>query len=257
MQYNIDENNPERQQLLGAVLDFGTQELVELIGLIPGSRCLDVGCGIGGATRVLGKATGLCGECIGLDFDKELLSQARLKDQGDGVISFVHGDATDLPFDDDYFDIVHTRYLLIHVAEQNKVLAEMARVTKPGGIVAVYEPDLRTVSCYPESWAYQALPGIFAKAYADSIAGQKVVSLLRGAGCTSVKARARTGVEYEGSLVKRLYRFTFEATASGLVDTGEMSQAEFERMDEEFRRVESEETAFIISSPSILAWGIV
>ena len=256
MPYSIDESNRERQVLLSGVLDRGTQELVKQIGLAPGSRCLDVGCGVGGATRVLCEAAGPDGECVGLDLDPELLEIARSSEQGAGKVSFMQGDAAALPFDDDTFDVAHARYLFIHLPNHREVIAEMARVTKPGGTVALYEPDLQVVWCYPESWAYEALPGVFAKAYSDSLAGRKLVGLLHGAGCTEVKAQARTGVEYEGSFVKRLYRLTFEGTALTLVRSGEMSQEEFDRMDAEFRRVEDEESAFIIASPSILAWGL-
>jgi len=254
--YSIDESNRERQELLSGVLDFGTKVLVEQVGLASGSRCLDVGCGMGGAARVLCDAAGSNGECVGVDLDPELLGIARSKGEGDGNISFVQGDAAALPFEDDTFDLVHARYLFIHLPNHREVIGEMVRVAKPGGTVALYEPDLRAVWCYPESWAYEALPAVFAKAYAEPFAGRKLVSLLRGAGCSSVKAQARTGVEYEGSSVKRLYRLTFEGTGLTLLRSGEMTQDEFNRMDAELRRVEEEESAFIIASPSILAWGV-
>jgi ubiquinone/menaquinone biosynthesis C-methylase UbiE len=255
--YAIDESDPERQRLLGEALAFATKGLVEQIGLIAGSRCLDIGCGIGGATRILAKRVGPDGECIGLDLDHALLHAAVSSDWCDVNISFIQGDATDLPFDDNSFDLAHARYLFIHLQNQPKAISEMARVTKTGGVVALCEPDFRAISAYPDSWAYEALPGILAKAYADSLVGRKLIALLRSAGCKHVKAYSMLGLEYEGTLAKRLIRLTFEATARGLVKKGEMTQDEFERMDKEFHRVEDDESICILTHPGITAWGIV
>jgi ubiquinone/menaquinone biosynthesis C-methylase UbiE len=257
LRYMIDESDPERQQLLDAGLERATRELIELIDLRPGSRCLDIGCGAGGATRVLGEAAGPTGECVGLDADPNLLGIADTKHSEDASIRYVRGDAAKLPFDDNVFDLTHARYLLAHVPNPADVVSEMVRVTKSGGVVAVYEPEITSISCYPESWAYDALPEFFAKAYADSRVGRKVVALLKAAGCNTVKAQARIGIDHHGTYFKHLYRMTFDATARRLIDAGDMSESECKRMAEELRRVEEDGATIIIGSPSILAWGIV
>ena len=52
MSYTIDEQNIERQRLLATILEPPTKQLLDALRLPPGSRCLDLGCGIGEATRL-------------------------------------------------------------------------------------------------------------------------------------------------------------------------------------------------------------
>jgi ubiquinone/menaquinone biosynthesis C-methylase UbiE len=107
----------------GGVLDGLDDRLEE------NSRVLDAGCG--------GGRVGLAGldadhRTVGLDFSREQLRIADEADRGDDLVT---GDMTDLPFDDDAFDAVTSFYAIIHVPVEahSTVLAEFARVCRPGG----------------------------------------------------------------------------------------------------------------------------
>ncbi len=105
---------------------------------VPGSRILDVGCGNG---RLLSILPGNV-EYIGVDFSKELLSIARARHPGG---TFIHGNATDLPFSDREFDTVFSFATLHHIPSRElrrKAVAEMARVLRPGGTLIVTAWDL-------------------------------------------------------------------------------------------------------------------
>jgi ubiquinone/menaquinone biosynthesis C-methylase UbiE len=106
-----------------------------------GSHGLDAGCGIGLHTVLLAKAVGPTGHVTGLDLSTPFLTLAKeqaTKSELSAQISFQEGDLSNLPFDDDTFDwawSVDTVYpgLLDPLA----VVKELARVVKPGGIVAI------------------------------------------------------------------------------------------------------------------------
>ena len=95
-------------------------------------RALDAGTGAG--TLALALAP-LVAEVVGVDIVDALLERARANAPAN--VSFVEGDATSLPFDAGSFDLACTRRTLHHIARPERAVAELARVTKPGGRVFV------------------------------------------------------------------------------------------------------------------------
>jgi ubiquinone/menaquinone biosynthesis C-methylase UbiE len=97
-------------------------------------RLLSAGCGAGDAPLVAAGAAG-----VGLDFSREQLGLARGRVAG----ALVRGDMTSLPFGADSFDAVAALYSLIHVplSDHRTVLAEFARVLRPGGTLLVTEGE--------------------------------------------------------------------------------------------------------------------
>jgi ubiquinone/menaquinone biosynthesis C-methylase UbiE len=91
-------------------------------------RALDVGTGAG--TLALALAP-LVHEVVGVDIVPELLERARAKAPAN--VTFIEGDATSLPFETGSFDLVCTRRTLHHIARPERVVAELTRVTAPGG----------------------------------------------------------------------------------------------------------------------------
>ncbi len=74
----------------------------------------------------------------------------------DGRFSFLQGEAERLPFPDDSFDFTTCQTVLIHLCDPGAAIAEMLRVTKPGGLVAVAEPNNLTESLLLDSISNQA-----------------------------------------------------------------------------------------------------
>jgi ubiquinone/menaquinone biosynthesis C-methylase UbiE len=154
MAYPLTETNLERQRILGNILAPLTARLLDQLTLPAGSRCLDLGCGVGETTRLIGTKIAQASQIVGLDQDAALLDVARQTPHPVAIpLTFQHGDARNvLPFADQSLDLVYARYLLTHLPDPSRVVTEMVRVCKPGGIVAVQEPDLTTgPTCYPSN----------------------------------------------------------------------------------------------------------
>ena len=108
----------------------------------PGEPILDVCTGTGDLAFAFHRATGGKSEIIAADFTPEMLEVGRRKQAlakiGD-ELSFIQADTQGLPFEDDRFAIVSVAFGLRNVADTDRGLAEMTRVCRPGGQVAVLE----------------------------------------------------------------------------------------------------------------------
>ena len=127
--------NLDHVELLGRRFELGRVESV-----------LDVGCGQGHWGRLLDLVTAPDAETVGVDFEGGWVAEATRQAQAAGLAGrfrYVEGSASSLPFADGSFDLVTCQTLLIHVAEPETVIAEMVRVTRPGGLVLAAEPNNR------------------------------------------------------------------------------------------------------------------
>ena len=156
----------------------GTRDhLYRQAGLEGATRVLDVGCGTGAITAELARRTR--GEVIGLDIDPQMVAFAKQHDTG---AQYELGDAHDLPYPDEHFDIVTCHYLLLWLRDPLLGTREMARVARSGGSVLVCaEPDYGGRLDWPElpvrEWQILALQ----RQGADPVIGRTLRHLLIGA----------------------------------------------------------------------------
>ncbi len=115
-------------------------QLARLAGVDAGGHVLDVGCGIGGPARHLAAAFGC--RVTGLDLTEEYCRVAAMlaaRTGLSGLVDYRHGDALAMPFADQSFDLVWTQHASMNIADKDGLLAEMHRVLKPGGRLALYD----------------------------------------------------------------------------------------------------------------------
>lgn len=120
------------------------------LGVMQGQTVLDVGCGTGYFSRQAARYMNGTGRVIGLDIDAKLIEAARRLCTGRGLsnLEFVEGDALQLQYSKDTFDIAICHVLLCVLPEPHAALTEMVRVTRPGGHVAAVEPCVGALGAY-------------------------------------------------------------------------------------------------------------
>jgi ubiquinone/menaquinone biosynthesis C-methylase UbiE len=118
---------------------------IEAMALAPGDAGLDVGCGLGAEVRAIAECVGPNGRAAGVDFSQALIAEAGARSAGAPAQEFLACDAHSLPYPDATFDAVRTERTLQHVADPMAIVAEMARVARPGGRVVAIEPDWDTL----------------------------------------------------------------------------------------------------------------
>jgi len=110
--------------------------------LRPGARILDVGCGPGDDARTIAEIVAPTGSVVGIDNSETMVATARQRLEGlDLPVEYRVMDAASLDFEGDTFDGSRADRVLQHLEDPERVLAEMIRVTKPGGVVAISDTD--------------------------------------------------------------------------------------------------------------------
>ncbi|MCL6433447.1 MAG: bifunctional demethylmenaquinone methyltransferase/2-methoxy-6-polyprenyl-1,4-benzoquinol methylase UbiE [Leptolyngbyaceae cyanobacterium HOT.MB2.61] len=118
------------------------QMTVKWSGAKPGDICLDVCCGSGDLAQMLAERVGMKGQVFGVDFSPEQLEIARQRVQTrypNLPITWIEGDALDLPFPDHQFDAATMGYGLRNVTDISRSLQELYRVLKPGAKAAILD----------------------------------------------------------------------------------------------------------------------
>jgi ubiquinone/menaquinone biosynthesis C-methylase UbiE len=140
-----------RLEAQGRVYGRLLEKEIELLSLKPGMRVLDAGCGTGVVTRRMAIKVSPR-EVHGVDMDSLFIEEGRKIAAKEGVsnIEFSLGNADNLKFEDGVFDLSYCRLVLMHVKDPVKTVAELKRVTKREGIVAISDQDDGGIIVYPE-----------------------------------------------------------------------------------------------------------
>jgi ubiquinone/menaquinone biosynthesis C-methylase UbiE len=175
---------------------------IHALNLPPGSRGLDVGCGIGLQELLLAEAVGPGGHVTGVDLSPEFLVYARDIAEKAGIsdqVSFQEGDMNNLPFDNDTFDWVWSANCAGYApGEPLTLLKELARVVKPGGSVTIIAwSSQQLLPGYPvlEAHLNATSSGIapFVEGAAPELHFPRMVGWFRRAGMEGVTARTFAG----------------------------------------------------------------
>jgi len=122
----------------GQIANFISGEaksFVDRMGIKPGARVLDVACGTGNTAIPAAKSGA---KVTGVDIATNLLAQAKQRAANEKLnIRFEEGDAEELPYADESFDVVISMFGAMFAPRPERVAAELARVCKPGGLIAM------------------------------------------------------------------------------------------------------------------------
>jgi ubiquinone/menaquinone biosynthesis C-methylase UbiE len=217
----------EQQRLLLQAEHWRDELIVSGTALAPGTRLLEVGCGVGAVLGILADAfPGIV--LAGVDFEQRQVEAARAHLAGLGLSADLRrADALALPFADGCFDHVWMMWFLEHVADPVGALREARRVLAPGGAVTAIEVDYNSVWAAPTSAAFEALFATVARAMeagGRSDAGSRVAGWLAEAGFASVEPGERQ-LHYSGDELVRQVPYVAAVVESTLPQLAQMPDA--------------------------------
>jgi ubiquinone/menaquinone biosynthesis C-methylase UbiE len=187
----IMESAGETRRLLLQEQADDARPLLLATGLRPGDRALDAGCGPGGISQTMADIVGARGSVTGLDLSDVRLEEARKRCAHLPQVSFARGDVrrTELPAGG--FDYTWSQYVLEYLPDRDAALAELIRVTRPGGRVVVSEIDGQGLANWPMSETLADGVRRFERGLAahgfDLFVGRKLFHAFRRAGLREVR----------------------------------------------------------------------
>ncbi|HET9954672.1 MAG TPA: class I SAM-dependent methyltransferase [Polyangiaceae bacterium] len=131
-----------RLQMLEAVFDDPSQRCIRSVGPLLGSRCLEVGAGAGSIAAWLASEVGASGAVVAVDTNTRFLGGLPRE------VQVIEGELSALALPAGSFDLVHSRYVLIHNANTDEILDAMFKALKPGGALILEEPDFSSARAF-------------------------------------------------------------------------------------------------------------
>ena len=185
-------------------LEAGALEFLAGIGVAPGSRVLDVACGAGQISFAMSRAGA---HVTGIDIATNLIEQARHRSQMElAAVHFEEGDAEQLAFPDNSFDLVVSLIGAMFAPRPERVAAEVLRVCRPGGRIVM------------ANWTPQGMVGHLFKTLGKHVPPSPLMpSPMLWGDETTVRERLQ-GVTSQLRLTKRLYPFRYPFSPAEVVD---------------------------------------
>lgn len=236
-------------------------ELLDRVALPEGASAIDVGCGALGILPLLRARVGARARVVGLDLEPRLLAlAAELAAQRGIEIETVHADAAATGLPPGSFDLVHARTLLINVTNPETIVAELARLARPGGTVALQEPDPASWLCDPPHPAFDRLRDRLIATYPrtgkDFGLGRRTARLLRQAGLRDVQVRATARVTHPGDYYHTFLLALCRLLRQPLLADGESTADQLDRDSATLREHLSHPHSLTCQPLLWQAWGV-
>ncbi len=209
------------------------------LGIRPGARVLEIGCGNGVDATILVGMVGPAGQVIGIDVSSTMLASARSRDGlGSPLLDYALCDASGLAFADDTFDAIRADRVLQHTKDPAIVLLEMARVTRTAGRVVVFEPDWETFVLSPgDPGVTRRILNFWCDRIPSGWAGRSLYAAFSRAGLRDVDVIPMSLVITSLPLARRV--FDLETTVSLVVQAGIVSSKEADAWSEAQERADA------------------
>jgi SAM-dependent methyltransferase len=216
------EGEGQRLALMSRLLDPMHRRYLERLGVGPGARTLEVGCGNGSMSAWLAQQAAPSGQAVAVDLDLSLACPAR------PGLEFRRADILAGPVEPGGFDLVTARAVLHHVGDAATAVANLVASVRPGGTILLIEPDFLPVSiaeppaihAFWQGWlAWSRDQGI------DYFIGRRLAPMLSGLGVQDVGATAQTAVYNGGSLWAEYWRETIIELRPRLLDSGRLDSS--------------------------------
>jgi ubiquinone/menaquinone biosynthesis C-methylase UbiE len=250
----------KRLRLLHEVYGPGTEALFHRVGLRPGMKVVEVGCGSGNIACWVAEQVGPSGSVVAIDNNAGQIEQARAQARTRSLsnIDFRVADAYSPRLPEGAFDLVYCRLVLMHLTHPADALQAMRSLARPGGTVVCSEMDLGCWLCDPPADAmrrfFELNEALGQRIGENFRLGASLHRLFRQAGF----ARPEVGTNFVLALrgeKKRLLGMTFVEFAPELVRLGLATQTEVDDIAAQLMRLADDETTLFGFPLLVQVWA--
>jgi SAM-dependent methyltransferase len=228
-----------RLQAIEREFDPASCRRLSAAGLTTGWRCLEVGPGAGSLMQWMGERVGPTGQVVALDLSTKFLAGSY-----PAQIEVRQGDIRTASLPEGAFDLVHARYVLIHLPDYEVALAKMLAALKPGGWIVLEEPDFsasRGIAGEAAQLAAmhrinQAIHRMYESRGMDYALGLKLLPFLQARGLCDLSMEHDAPVSAGGSGMAAMMAMSAEQLREKYLATGVASDADvrdYRRMAED------------------------
>lgn len=262
-QYFLGHASVEQQRLRQQAEELADEStwLFDQLGLSPGARVIEIGCGPQGCLELLSDRVGPSGAVVGVEVSVEAVELARrfLEERGITNAEILHGDAKSTDLARESFDLATARLVLVNIPEPEVLVAEMVALVKPGGMVALHEADWRAHVCDPSLPAWDRLMAAleeYATAHGiDLFVGRRLPRMLAAAGVTDVRVNPLIHAYGPGHSRRPIFLQFVNNLRDRIVADALISEAEFADCTTALERHLDDPATFVLSHAFVQAWG--
>ena len=223
-----DKSELERLRAIEGIFDPATRGRILMGGLKEGIRCLEVGAGAGSVMRWLSEQVGSSGHVTAVDINTRFL------DKAPASVDVVAGDIRTLPLEPNSFDLVHARYVLVHIPEYKTVLDLLWKSLKPGGALVIEEPDftafrgIRGAEVQSFNTVHQAILHMYNTKGVDPALGSKLPMLFQGLGAKDLVVENDSPLSCGGAGIAAMMNMSAVHLKENYLGTGKVTVSDLD-----------------------------
>lgn len=217
------ESEQERLTAIQDVFDTITHQHITQLGIRSGWSCLEVGAGAGSIMQWLCGQVGEAGRVVAVDLDPRFITGIKRANLEVRTL-----DITKDAVEQASFDLVHARFVLMHVRDREAALATMLRALKPGGWLLVEEPDFATALPTDNNSAeaqviarvFEATRHLYISMGVDPFLGRSLAVTFQHLGLQEIDAKAEIALLRGGNSRARIWYLAAKHLRQKLIETG-------------------------------------
>lgn len=221
----------ERLRLIEQVFDPASRRRIQSTGIKTDWRCLEVGAGAGSIAQWMAKVIDESGKVVAVDLNTRFMANIQ-----DPKVEVLEADIRHLPWENRFFDLIHARYLLVHIPDFEVVLSKMLDLLKPGGWIVIEEPDFsaaRAIAgeervCESMNRMNRAIFQMFTRSNMDYALGIKLPTIFQNLGLQRLSVENDVPLANGGSGIATIMKMSSVQLAEKYIATGEATQEDIE-----------------------------
>lgn len=263
LSYPLGGTDTERDRLVNQALQYEPTAnwLLDQIGVQPGWRAVDIGCGPIGILNLLSARVSPRGAVVGLEREPRFVEMARSEIDKRGLtnVTIVQADGLNTGLEKGSFDLVHERLVLINVSAREAFLTEMLSLLRPGGIVALEDVDNVSWLCQPAhpSWdvLLNAFHTVFHAGGGDGFVGRRLPVLLHAAGVQNIRTKVTVETPPLGDYRRTHLISLIDSVRDKILAKEVLDGAELNKHREALARHLNDPATVVIDKLLVQCWG--